>query len=142
MDDHVGQDNAGEAMESLPDEGEAQDQLDGKDHEDVDMNIREDAGSHPSAEKGNLNVDTSATEDDLPPKRIVPSAVECVDVVSSAATAKSSQGNRRPKSNAKVTKKSRSKVKYSRKSGPSRELRSKRRMDFNKRLQFSKISSR
>ena len=129
-DDHIGQDNASEAVESLPNEGEAQDQLDGKEHDDIDMNVREDAGSHPLAEKGDLNVDTSATEDDLPPKRIVPFAVECVDVVSSAATAKSSRGNRRPKSNAKVTKKSRSKVKYSQKSGPSRELRSKRHMDF------------
>ena len=129
-DDHIGQDNAGEAMESLPDEGEAQDHLDSKDHDNVDMNVREDAGSHSSAEKGDLNVDTSATEDDLPKKRIVPSAVECVDVVSSAATTKSSRGNRLPKSNAKVTKKSRSKVKYMRKSGPSRERRSKRRMDF------------
>ena len=89
-DDHVGQDNAGKAVESLPDKGEAQDQLDGKDHDDVDMNVREDAGSHPSGEKGDLNVDTLATEDDLLPKRIVPSAVECVDVVSSAAAAKSS----------------------------------------------------
>ena len=129
-DNHVGQHNAGEAVESLPDEGEAQDQLDSKDHDDVDMNIREDAGSHPSAEKGDLNVDTSATEDDLPPKRIVPSAVECVDVVSSAAKAKNSRRKRRPKSNAKVTKKSRSKVKYSQKSGPSREQRSKMNLDF------------
>ena len=129
-DDHVRQDNAGEAVESLPDEGEAQDQLDGKDHDDVDMNVREDAGSDLSAENGDLNVDSSATEDDLPPKRIVPSVVECVGVVSSAAKAKSSRGRRRLKSNAKVTKKSRSKVKYSRKSGPSRERRSKMNLDF------------
>ena len=129
-DEHVGQDNASEAVESLPDEGEAQDQLDGKDHDDIDMNVREDAGSHPSAEKGDQNVDTSATEDDLPPKRVVPSVVDCVDVVSSAVKAKSSRGKRRLKFNAKVTKKSRSKVKYSWKSGPSRERRSKQSLDF------------
>ena len=64
--------------------------MDGKDHDDVDMNVREDAGSHSSTENGDLNVDTSAIEDDLPPKRIIPSAVECVDVVSSAAKAKRS----------------------------------------------------
>ena len=50
-DDHIGQDNAGEAVESLPDKGGAQNQLDSKDHDDVDMNVREDAGSHPSAIK-------------------------------------------------------------------------------------------
>ena len=71
-DDHIGQDNAGEAVESLPNKGEAQDQLDSKDHDDVDMNVREDAGSHLSAEKGDLNVDTSATEDDLPQKKDCP----------------------------------------------------------------------
>ena len=89
-DEHVGQDNVGEAVKSLPDRGEAQDHLDGKDHDDVDMNVREDASSHPSVEKGDQNVDTSAIEDDLPPKKVVPSAVDCVDVVSSVAKAKSS----------------------------------------------------
>ena len=104
--------------------------MDGKDHDKEDMNVREDAGNHPSVEKGDQNVDTLATEDDLPPKKVVPSAVDCVDVVSSVAKAKSSRGGRRPKSNAKVTKKSRLKVKSSRKSGPSRERRSKRSLDF------------
>ena len=128
--EHVRQDNADEAVESLPNEREAQDELDDKDYYKKDMNVREDAGNHSSAEKGDRNVDTSATEDDLSPKRVVPSAVDCVDVVSSAAKAKSSRGRRRPKSSAKVTKKSRSKVKSSRKSGSSRERRSKRSLDF------------